>query len=106
MAAATRATASAKRVRGPQSRGARASFAGAKFFMESSSPRKRGPITPEPSSDQIREIPPFQVVLFNELNFPIPVPFLQLLLPHDGLLSPFIRFDIDQTMDAIFANER
>src|SRR3954468_5900395 len=105
MAAATRATASAKRVRGPQSRGARASFAGANSFTRLSSPRKRGPITTEPSRDQIREIAPFQVVLLNELNLPISVPFLQLLLPRDGVFGPFIRLDVYQAMDAVFANK-
>src|SRR5215467_252840 len=90
----------AKRVRGPQSRDA-----GRSEFIRLSSPRKRGPIATGPSSDQMREIAPFQVVFFNELNFPIPIPFLQLLFPADGVLGPFICLHVYQPVDAVFADE-
>src|SRR5215471_2817944 len=89
-----------KRVRGPQSRGA-----GRSELIGLSSPRKRGPTATGPSSDQMREIAPFQVVFFNELNFPIPIPFLQLLFPADGVLGPFICLHVYQPVDAVFADE-
>src|SRR5215467_3246762 len=90
----------AKRVRDPQRRGA-----GRSELIGLSSPRKRGPIATGPSSDQMREIAPFQVVFFNELNFPIPIPFLQLLFPADGVLGPFICLHVYQPVDAVFADE-
>src|SRR5262252_3162593 len=97
-------TRSRKRVRGPQSRGA-----GRSELIGLSSPRKRGPTATGPSSDQMREIAPFQVVFFNELNFPIPIPFLQLLFPADGVLGPFIGpficLHVYQPVDAVFADE-
>src|SRR6266478_4356097 len=100
IAAVTRTMMTAKRVRGPQSRDA-----GRPEFIRLSSPRKRGPIATGPSSDQIREIAPFQVVFFNELNFPIPIPFLQLFFPADGVLDPFICLHVYQPVDTIFAHE-
>src|SRR5262249_37156743 len=99
-AAAATATASANGVSGPQRKDARRPE-----FIRLSSPRKRGPIATGPSSDQIREIAPFQVVFFNEPNFPVSIPFLQLLLPADGVLGPFICLDVYQPVDAVFADE-
>src|SRR5215468_532715 len=90
----------ANRVRGPQKRDV-----GRPEFIGLSSPRKRGPIATGPSSDQIREIAPFQVVFFNELNFPIPIPFLQLLLSADGVLGPFICLYVYQPVDTVSADE-
>src|SRR5215831_9032931 len=102
----------AKRVSGPQKRDV-----GRPEFIGLSSPRGaprdarvagtplRGPIATGPSSDQIREIAPFQVVFFNELNFPISIPFLQLLLPADGVLGPFICLYVYQPVDTVFADE-
>src|SRR5215510_12045327 len=67
------------------------------------STRRMGPRLREDDSgeacDQMRQVFPFKIVLFDESNFPIAVPFLQLLFATDGVLRVLIGLDINQTKD-------
>jgi hypothetical protein len=47
------------------------------------------------------QIPPLRVVPFNQVDFPLTVPVLQLLLPRNGVRHPVKRFGVDQADRAI-----
>src|SRR5437879_8677107 len=57
--------------------------------------------TRKESADQIRQVAPFEIVLFDKLNFPISIPFLELLLAADGVLSGFVSLHIHKPMDFV-----
>jgi hypothetical protein len=47
------------------------------------------------------QIPPFGVCLFNQVDFPLPVPILQLLLPCNRVRHPVKGFGVDQADHAM-----
>src|SRR6478736_6514059 len=69
----------------------------------SSSWRKPGPITPTFKSS--RAVVPIGIVCLDQLDLPIALPELQLLLACDGLLRRRKCFQVNETEDAIFFHE-
>jgi hypothetical protein len=56
-------------------------------------------------TDKVRQIAPFEIVFFDELNLPISIPLLQLLLTANGVLDTLIGLDIDKSMHAVLAHK-
>ena len=56
-------------------------------------------------SNQVRQVAPFEVVLLDELDLPISLPTLQLLLSSYCFNRRFINFYIYKSINTIFANE-
>ena len=51
------------------------------------------------------QIAPARILFFDQLNFPIAVPVLQLLFTRDCLLRRCERFDVDEEVHTIFLDE-
>ena len=69
-----------------------------------SSPRRRGPVTPE-LPDQIGSIAPVRILAFDKPNFPVAIPFFQLLLAADGFFGRLILFKMHEAMNFVFPDE-
>ncbi len=69
-----------------------------------SSPRKRGPITTE-LCQKIGSIAPIQVLAFDKPNFPVSIPFLQLLLAADCIFRRLIFFKMHEAMNSVLLDE-
>src|ERR1700676_1703460 len=50
---------------------------------------------------QIAEVAPFRVIALNQLDLPVTLPLLQLLLPADCLVRAIIGFDVNKAIDAV-----
>src|SRR5215470_5860826 len=57
------------------------------------------------SCDQVRQVFPFEIVLFDESYLPIAVPFLQLLFGANSILCVLVGLDVNQAIDTVFADE-
>ncbi len=57
------------------------------------------------SDKQVAEIPPFEILSLNQLDLPVTLPFLELLLACDGFFSPFIGFHIYKALNTICLDE-
>lgn len=51
------------------------------------------------------QVNPFRVVALDQLDFPIPVPVFQHLLPLNGTFNAVTRFEINQLCDIVFLCE-
>jgi hypothetical protein len=51
------------------------------------------------------QVAPAGIFFFDQLNFPVTPPILQLLLSSDRFLRRCERFDVDEEMHAIFPDE-
>jgi hypothetical protein len=51
------------------------------------------------------QVAPIQIVFFNQLNFPLAPPILQLLLTRDGLLRRRELFHMDESKHAVLPDE-
>src|SRR4030095_5732052 len=67
-------------------------------------PRLRGDDSGK-SCDQVGQVFPFEIVLFDEPYLPIAIPFLQLLFATDSISRVLIGLDVDEAIYAVFANE-
>ena len=56
-------------------------------------------------NQQVGQIAPFEIVFFNELNLPIRLPFLQLLLAGNRLHSGFVGLHVYKPIHAVFADK-
>jgi hypothetical protein len=58
-----------------------------------------------PPRYQAGQVAPREIVCFNEPNFPIPLPFLRLLLAGDCLDGDLKRLDVHETVHVVFPGE-
>jgi hypothetical protein len=64
-----------------------------------------GCIEAEPLNQQVGKIAPFEIILLDELNLPIALPFLQLLLASNRLNGSFIGLHVDESVYTVLADE-
>jgi len=57
------------------------------------------------SSQRWIEVHPLGIIRLDQLQFPFPPPFLQRLLPSDGLVDLVEGFVVDQPMDVVLRRE-
>jgi hypothetical protein len=64
-----------------------------------------GCIEAEPLNQQVGKFAPLEIILLDELNLPIALPFLQLLLAGDRLNGSFIGLHVNEPVNTVFADE-
>src|SRR5439155_10807699 len=67
--------------------------------------RKRGSRRWGSTHDVWVEIPPFAIVALDQFELPLAAPFLDLLLPQNGIRHRLMELQVDQQVDAVFLSE-